>query len=220
MIIFGNGSMARVLYDYVKRPNITFCADDEFVKEDSFHGHPLVKFSTLLNNCNEILRGPCEVFLAIGYHHMNAARKERLAQLIRCGCRMQSYIDPSVKLRGSVLTGEAIIIYDNTVIHAGSRIEDNVFISSNVSIGHDCVIGAHSWINSGVALGGGVALGERCVLGMNCTIAQGVKLGEATFVGANTLVTQDTKPGTAIVSEHGVGMKMDSAKFLQLTRQP
>lgn len=226
MIIFGNGSMARVLYDYVRRPNIMFCADDEFVKGDRYCGRPLIKFSSLLENGTTE-----ETLLTLGYHRMNAVRKERLEQLIRCGCKMLSYIDPSVRLRGSACVNETnTIIYDNTVIHAGSIIADNAFISSNVSIGHDCVIGAHSWINSGVALGGGVVMGERCVLGMNCTIAQGVKLGEATFVGANTLVTKDTLPGSVIVSQPGelMGLNshpgetvyLDSTKFLQLVKLP
>lgn len=221
IIIFGCGSMARVLYSFLKQANIrvaAFVADDEFVHDKEFLGLPLIKCTNL-----HLFVSPTafDFMMAIGFHEMNAIRKERFDWLCGLGFRFAEFGHESVVKHDDVLVSSGMVIYDNVAIHAGSKIGLNVFISSNVSVGHDCDIDDHAWINSGVSLGGGVKVGARCVLSMNACVAQGVTLGEGTYVGAGTLVTKDTKPNSVIVSKNSFELiDTDSKRFLKLARQP
>jgi len=218
IIIFGNGSMSRVLTSFVGKENIVaYCADDEFINSDKFLGMPLIKFSQMIDYT--YTEGH-SILMALGYHNMNANRKDRFERLSDVGYKFGYYINDYVISHDDVLINDGVVIYDNVAIHTGSRIGKNVFISSNVSIGHDCDIGNHAWINSGVSLAGGVKVGERCVFGINSCVAQGVKLGEGTFIGANTLVTKDTKPNSVVISSRNEIVDIDSTRFLKLARQP
>jgi len=218
IFIYGTGSMARTLHQhlYYSRDIDAFITDDDIRDTPrSLRGVPIIDKKILF----ETYTDKHEIIMAFGYHNMNLNRMERFNQMQDEGVEFGSYIDRSARLNTPmIMTG--VVIYEGTVLHVGCVIGLNVFISSNVSIGHDCVIGDHVWINSGVALGGGVVIGDRCVLGMNATIAQGVELGEATFVGANTLVTKSTQPGAVIISREGEKINMDSLKFVKLVRQP
>jgi len=217
-IIFGTGSMARVMLSFVcsNHSISAFCADDEFVKPDvfKFMGLPLVPYSSIV----AVPVASYDVFMAVGYHQMNKVRAARYTELRELGYSVNGYVHHDFFLHNGVTLENACVIYDNVAIHPGSTVGQNVFISSNVSVGHDCKIGAHSWINSGVSLAGGVEIGNRCVLGVNSCVVQGVRLGEGTFVGANALVTEDTAPGSVVVAERGVRINMDSERFLKLTK--
>lgn len=217
LVIFGTGSMARVLYSFLRKEKkvSAFVADDEFVHGDTFMGLPLIPYSQFNQRADA-----CRVAMAIGYHEMNDVRSARFTALQRLGHTMKGYIHKELIHHNDVVLEKSCVIYDGVAIHPGSVVRQNAFISSNVSIGHDCEIGEHAWINSGVSLAGGVKVGARCVLGVNASVAQGVTLGAGTFVGANTLVTADTKEGAVVVAEAGKTIAMDSKRFTTLTRQP
>lgn len=217
LIIFGTGSMARVLYSFLRKEKkvSAFVADDSFVQGDTFMGLPLIPYSQFTQRADA-----CRVAMAIGYHGMNSVRAQRFNDLRALGHCMRGYVHHGLIHHNDVVLEKSCVIYDNVAIHAGSTVRQNAFISSCVSIGHDCEVGEHAWINSGVTLAGGVKVGARCVLGINSCVAQGVTLGEGTFVGANTLVTQDTEAGAVVIAKAGEVVAMDSARFTTLTRQP
>lgn len=217
LVIFGTGSMARVLYSFLRKEKTVsaFVADDEFVHGDTFMGLPLIPYSQFRMRAE-----PCRVALAIGYHGMNAVRAMRFETFQQLGHTMRGYVHKELMHHNDVILEKSCIVYDNVSIHVGSVVRQNAFISSCVSIGHDCEIGEHAWINSGVSLAGGVKVGARCVLGINASVAQGVTLGAGTFIGANTLVTTSTEPNSVIVSNCGEPINMDSIRFIKLTRNP
>ena len=223
LIIFGTGSMARVLHSFMRHQynTVAFCADDEFLADPSMHNftHDLPQIPRSALSWKYKPKNHC-MAIACGYHQMNRVRQARFEEFKNAGYEMVGYVNHLIAPHLGIALGTGVVIYDGVALHAGSAVRDNAFISSNVSIGHDCVIGDHAWINSGAVLGGGVWVGARCVLGMNCTIAQHVKLGEGTYVGANTLVTHDTLPNSVIVADHGQVIDMNSERFLKLTRQP
>ncbi len=215
LIIFGAGSMARVLMSFVGNWNVqAFCADDEFVDNDVFCGKPLVKLSDL-ERVYPPERGRT-IVMAIGYHEMNQTRMTRFGRFKMVGYKLGGYVHSSVAKHDNVYIDPSAIVYDSVALHSDVRVAANVFISSNVSVGHDCLIEAHAWLNSGVSLGGGVTVGHQCVLGMGATVAHGVKLGARTYVGANALVTRNTEPGAVIVQPAGSEIRTDSKRFLKL----
>lgn len=218
LIIYGAGSMGRVVYSFIgrRRSVFAFCADDGMVHNDMFMDKPLIKLSHLLSLGDANYR----ILMAIGYHGMNTTRAERFYTFADKGFHMAGYVHPSVVVHDRVHLAGSCIIYDGVAIHPGSTVLDNAFISSNVSIGHDCDIGAHAWINSGVSLAGGVRVGARCVLGINACVAQGVSLGAGTFVGAGAVVTEDTDKNAVVVSPRSELLRMSSDCFTALTGQP
>lgn len=217
LVIFGTGSMARVLYSFLrKEKKVTAFVDfDVHVHGDTFMGLPLIPYSQFKARADS-----CRVALAIGYHKMNADRANLFNELQIAGHALKGYVHKGLIHHNDVVLEKSCVIYDGVAIHAGSVVRQNAFISSNVGIGHDCEIGEHAWINSGVSLAGGVRVGARSVLGVNSCVAQGVTLGAGTFVGANTLVTHDTEDGAVVVAEAGKVITMDSKRFTTLTGQP
>jgi carbonic anhydrase/acetyltransferase-like protein (isoleucine patch superfamily) len=217
LIIFGTGSMARVMYSFIRKERAVrvFAA-------------PPAASKAVRSVCDIIVRPWADVHLqdthdvifAVGYHEMNKLRRDAFVDALKTWNVIGFIHRPSFVMHRHVNIDSTAVIYDNVAIHTGTFVRENAFISSNVSIGHDCDVGAHAWVNSGVTLAGGVKIGERCVFGIGACVAQGVTLGEGTFVGANTLVTQDTKAGAVVVSEAGKLLPIDSERFIKIVGQP
>src|SRR5690606_24951752 len=126
------------------------------------------------------------LIVAVGYLQMNALRRHKREEARAMGYTLASYVHPDVMRHDNTTIGEGCIILDHVSVHPGCRIEDGVFISSNVNIGHDCTVGEGSWINSGVAIAGGSRIGNDCFLGVNASVGHGVSIGERNYIAANT----------------------------------
>ncbi len=215
LVIFGAGSMARVLLSFLEHGSVAaFVVDDEF-QSGALRGLPVVRLS---DAPNFLAPDRYDFLMAIGYAGMNEGRRARFELMRDRGYGATSYVHDSVIEHDGAHVCSWAVIYDGVALHADAKVDLNAFISSNVSIGHDCQIGHSAWLNSGVSLGGGVKVGDGCVLGMNAVVAEGVTLGARTFVGANTLVTRDTMCDSVVVSEPGRRVAVDSRRFLQLTK--
>ncbi|MDJ1009739.1 MAG: UDP-3-O-(3-hydroxymyristoyl)glucosamine N-acyltransferase [Paracoccaceae bacterium] len=81
---------------------------------------------------------------------------------------------------------------DDTVIGAGTKI-DNL-----VMIGHNCRIGAHVVIVSQVGISGSVTVGDGVQLGGKVGIADHLTIGAGAKVAAGSGVTRDVAPGATV----------------------
>jgi UDP-3-O-[3-hydroxymyristoyl] glucosamine N-acyltransferase len=77
----------------------------------------------------------------------------------------------------------------DTVIGAGTKIDNLVQIGHNVSIGRNCIIVAQCGISGSVTLEDGVVLGGQVGL------ADNVRIGEGAMIGAKSGVMSDIAPG-------------------------
>lgn len=111
--------------------------------------------------------------------------------------------EKSVKIRqlGSVTIGDDVEIgscstidrgtLDNTMIHNGVKIDNQV------QIGHNCVIGEHSIICGCTGISGSVTIGRYCVMGGASGAVGHISIGDKVQVSAMSLVSESiTKPGT------------------------
>ena len=81
----------------------------------------------------------------------------------------------------------------DTVIGAGSIIDNLVQIGHNVKIGKGCVIVSQAGIS------GSTEIGDYVVLGGQAGVAGHLKIGTAVQVGAQSGVTKDLKPGEKVM---------------------
>jgi sugar O-acyltransferase (sialic acid O-acetyltransferase NeuD family) len=218
VIIYGNGSMARVLYSYLRHAaNVAgFAVDDAYIGkgEKAFCGLPIAPFSGI-----EKTYPPDQhrMIMAVGFLDMNTLRERKYKEAQSLGYSFTSYVHHSVVRHDGVTFEENCIVLDHVSIHPGCRIGRGTFISSNVNIGHDCDVGDFNWINSGVAVAGGGIVGARCFFGVNSSTAQELRIGKETFIGANTFVGKDTQDGEVYLSESGLRSKLDSRAFLKFS---
>lgn len=81
---------------------------------------------------------------------------------------------------------------DDTVIHAGSRIDNSCFISHNVKIGEDSLIVGET------IMFGSSSTGEQAFVSGNSTIRDGVRIGEKAFVGMGSVVVKSISDGSVV----------------------
>lgn len=216
IIIYGNGSMARVLYSYAK--NIfdvcVFTVDDCCIKQDSkaFCGIPLVPFSIVQEKFSP---KKYKMISSVGFLDMNELREKKYVEAKEKGYDFVSYVDKSVQIHDSVEIEENCVVLDFVSIHPGSKIKKGTFISGNVNIGHDCIIEPYNWINAGVSMAGGCNVGKGCFFGVNSCLANGVKIGERNFIAAGTVVNKDTQNDEVYISEPSQLFRLGSKKFLK-----
>lgn len=216
IIIYGNGSMARVLFSYAKDvfDICAFTVDDFCIKneEKTFCGLPLIPFSQIQD---EFSPKKYKMISFIGFIDMNELREKKYLEAKEKGYNFVSYIDKSVKLHDNVEIEENCVILDYVSIHPGSKIMRGTFISNNVSLGHDCIIKPFTWINAGVALAGGCSVGRGCFLGVSSSLANGVKLGERNFIAAGAVINKNTNDNEVYITEPSQVFRLNSKKFLQ-----
>ncbi len=215
LIIYGNGSIAKMLFRYVYDiyDVVAFCVDKVCILEPFLESKPVVDFNDV-----EKLFPPKDhlMLIAVGFVQMNRVRALKYKEAKDKGYSLISYIHPTAVFCSSVEFGENVIILEFVSLHSNVKIGNNTFISSNSNIGHDGIIRDNCWINAGVSLAGGVTILDRCFLGINSSVAEGVKVGQKTFVGANTFISQDTDIGDVYLPSESTKFRVKSDKFIKM----
>ena len=219
VVIYGNGSMARVLFSYARRSMAVcgFTVDDVCIADNSatFCGLPLVPFSVV----QEVFDPTAfKMIIAMGFIDMNDLRVSKYLEAKEKGYLFTRYIHDSVLIHDDVSIDENCVILDHVSIHPGCKIGPGTFITSNVTIGHDCIIGASNWINSGVSIAGACHIGPGCFFGVNSSVGHGVHVGARNFVAANTLLIKRTDDDEVYLSEPGQLFRLKSKAFLNFSR--
>jgi sugar O-acyltransferase (sialic acid O-acetyltransferase NeuD family) len=218
VVIYGNGSIARLLYSYARRSMriVGFTVDDTCIADGvkSFADLPLVPFSRVQDQFDPRSH---RMLIAVGFLEMNALRVRKYLEAKAKGYQFASYVHESVMRHDDVTIGDNCIILDHVSIHPGCQVGNGVFISSNVNIGHDCVLGDFNWINSGVAVAGNTRIGAECFFGVNASIGNGLQIGARNFVASNTLINKSTEDDQVYVSEAGQLFQLKSKAFLRFS---
>lgn len=92
-------------------------------------------------------------------------------------------IEDGVNIHNNVCIDRAVT--GNTIIGAGTKIDNLVHVAHGVKIGKHCLIVA------GVVFGGRCDIGDYCFIGMNACIRQHVKIGKNCVIGMGAVVTKD-----------------------------
>jgi sugar O-acyltransferase (sialic acid O-acetyltransferase NeuD family) len=216
LIIYGNGHMAKMLYQFVKLnfDVAAFTVDQSCISDTTICDLPLIPFEEIEQYFSSDTH--C-MLIAVGYVEMNGVRERKYQEAKLKGYSFINYFHPSVVMHDCLEVGENNIILDHASIHPYTKLGNGNFISSNTNIGHGCIIGNNNWINAGVGIGGETTLGNRVFLGINVSVGHGLVINDTTFVGANTQINRTTDEGDVYLSESGEKHRMKSQSFLKFS---
>ncbi|MBK2054447.1 PglD-related sugar-binding protein [Francisella noatunensis] len=216
VVIYGNGKIAKVVYQFVKKKFevVAFTVERKYKNSDAIEGVPLIEFEDIQNQCD-----PKEhkMLIAVGYVQMNNIRERKYQEAKKKGFSFINYIHPSVEIHENIEMGENNIVLDHVTIQPYVKIGSSNFVWSNAVIAHGSVIDDTNWITSGVVVSGDAIIKSKCFLGVNATIGNNTVIESESFVGANTLVTKNTAPKDVFISREGEKFRLDSQRFLQFT---
>jgi sugar O-acyltransferase (sialic acid O-acetyltransferase NeuD family) len=193
LVIFGTGELALLAHYYFtqdsRREVAGFTVDQTHLKSNSFSGLPLVPFDRLHDTFPPV---GFDLFVAIGYTNLNAARAEKCAEAKARGYRLVSYISTRASTWPDLVVGENCFIMEGNVIQPFVRIGNNVIIACGSLISHHVEIGDNCFIASEVTVSGGVKIEPNCFIGVNATIREHVTIGHGCIIGAGALILRDT----------------------------
>ncbi|WP_114327641.1 acetyltransferase [Candidatus Colwellia aromaticivorans] len=217
VIIFGTSSFAKQMHYCFNLTSeyeiVGFALDAKYITTDSFCGLPIYSTSELL----KIIKAKkIKCFLSLGYKDMRA-RAIKYDQLKCEGVSFVSYISPYAACQiETVNIGENSIILANTTVEPFTKIGNNVFIWSGVTICHDVIVNDHNFIAAGTVIGGQTIIDENCFLGFHCTIGNNIFLAKETLVSANSFVQGDTEAHGFYAGAPAVKKSMHKASGIQI----
>jgi|SRR6185437_3566699 len=219
LVIFGTGKIAEVIYYYAKEECsynvVAFAVDEKYKTENTFLGLPVLSFNDI-----EKTYPPAsyDMFIAVGYHDINAFRETKCKEAIIKGYKLVSVISPNTNLPKNVTIGNNCFIMPPSIIHPCVTIGNNVFIWNGSVVGHHSHIKDNCWLTSGCNISGNVTLGENTFIAINATVGHSVSVGKECFIGANALVIKNTTDGQVFIAESTKPIKVNSTQFLKFSK--
>lgn len=214
-IIYGNGKIAKIIYQFLKKEYTICCftVDTEQIKDKKIEDLQVIPFDMI-----EKLFPPesHNMIIAVGYLEMNQIRRLKFNEVKDKGYKLINYIHPSVHIHENINIGEGNVLLDHVTINPEVIIGNNNFIWSNAVIAHGCEISNHCWIASGVTVAGESKVGNGCFIGINSAIGNNINLGNETFVGANSLITKNTEEYSVYINQDTNKVKINSRRFLNI----
>ncbi len=207
LIIFGNGSVAEVLYYYLQRDTdfsiAGFTVDRQVIQADTLLDLPLVPFDEVQE---KFPPGEFKMMVAVGYVRVNQLRAERYYQAKEMGYQMASYTSPHASVWSGFEVGENCRIGDQCIISPFSKIGDNVWISAGSIIGHHAVIEDHCYFSTRVSMAGFVHVEPYTYIGTGAVIRNNITIARSCIIGAGAVILGDTQ-------EKGVYMAPNAEKL-------
>lgn len=221
LIIFGLGKIADVAYHHFVRDAeyqvVAFTCDAKWLPDEGrvYAGLPVIPFEEIHNKYPP---ASVSMFVAIGYHELNAVRAQKCQEAKAKGYSLISYVSPHADYGSWLDIGENCLILDGVGIQPGVKIGNNVSIWNNTLIGHHSTILDHCWIAAGATIGGVMTLGERCFVGLNATIGGELTIGAESFIGASALIVKSAPDRSVFIERGTEKFRLESHDFLRMTR--
>jgi len=218
LLIFGTGKIAEVIYYYATEECgykvAAFTIDEQYRTGNTFLGLPVIPFHEI-----EKLYPPVEydMFVALGYHDINALRENKCKEAIARGYHLASIVSPNTHVPKNVTIGHNVFIMPPSIIHPCVKIGNNVFVWSGSVVGHHSHIKDNCWLTSGCNVSGNVVMGENTFVAINATIGHSVIMGRDCFVGANALIIKNAQDGQVFIAESTKPLKVNSKQFLKFS---
>nr|WP_316639091.1 acetyltransferase [uncultured Roseateles sp.] len=198
IVILGTGELAQLAHFYFTRDAgrevAGFTVDAKYAGAPDYLGLPLVDYETLES------RFPpdrYELFVAIGYTQLNAARAQRCAEARARGYRLASYVSTRASVWPDLVIGDNCLIMEANVIQPFARLGDGVIMFCSSVVSHHVEIDDYCFIGSEATLCGGVRIGARSFIGANSTIREHLRVGSDCIVGAGSLILKDAADGSS-----------------------
>lgn len=98
------------------------------------------------------------MFVAVGYHELNALRARKHAEAKAKGYTLISHVCLRAHVGDWLEMGDNCLALDHVGVEPGARLGANAALWSGVVVGHHAVIGDHCWLAANATIGGGGAL--------------------------------------------------------------
>lgn len=217
-VIFGIGKIGEVVHDLMKHEAgidvAAWTVDRQYATSQEKEGLPLIPFDELASKCPPATH---DLFIAIGYHDMNAVRSRTMEAARTMGYAMPAFIHPASGLPYGTPVGENAFIMRDVHIHPRARIGADVFVWSGAIIGHHTTVHDHCWITSGANIAGACTIGDHSFLAINSTIGNGVRIGRRSFIGANALVVKDLPDEQVVIAAPDKPLRLNTDQFLRMS---
>jgi len=102
--------------------------------------------------------------------------------------------------------------FDNTIIGAGTKIDNLVQIAHNVVIGRCCLIAGQ------VGISGSCRLGDGVVIGGQSGLVDNIEVGSGTLIGGKSGVTHNLKAGSVVLGNPALERK-EALRALTLSKK-
>ena len=219
IVIFGAGKIADVAHGYFTRddprPIVAFTCDRGHGAGRQFKGLPWVPFDELEQHYPP---HRFELFVAVGYHELNALRAQRCEQARRRGYQLATYMSTSAWVPAGFKHGDNCMILDQVTVQPGASIGRNVALWTGTVVGHHSRVEDDCWLAAGATIGGGSTIGQACFVGLNATIGHEVRVGKRCVLGARTLVNKDIDDERVVADSDSNILRLDSGRFLQISK--
>jgi UDP-3-O-[3-hydroxymyristoyl] glucosamine N-acyltransferase len=120
---------------------------------------------------------------------------------------------------GRVIIGVNVEIGANCTIARGTIkdtvIGENVKMDDQVHIAHNCSIGSNTILTAQAEVSGSVEIGENCWIGPNASIINGIRIGAGSKVGIGSVVTEDLDRKRTVMCLNAIPLK----KLIKIKRQ-
>ena len=104
--------------------------------------------------------------------------------------------------------------FGNTIIGAGTKIDNLVQVGHGVKVGRCCLLCGH------VGIGGSTVLGDGVVFGGQAGIADNLNIGAGAMVAAHSGLMNDLEPGDKVVGAPARYVKTFFKEYTALTKLP
>jgi len=188
--IFGANSLSKLLIEFVREDGgevDNVVVDDEYWTGPSFHGVPLLKYSTV--------RGTMRFLSAIGYRNMRA-RRQVFERLVRDGHEPVSFVSLRAMVSRSAALGPGNIIMPGVVIEPLAGVGPGNLFWSQSLVCHEVVVGSHNYVSANCVLGGQSRVGDLCFMGNGSTTIDGVVLADETQILPGSVIFENTAAHT------------------------
>jgi sugar O-acyltransferase (sialic acid O-acetyltransferase NeuD family) len=212
VVVFGASQFAELVHFYFTRdaaiPVVAFTVDEQFVKEPSFLGAPIVAFGEV-----EKVFPPdrYSMFIALGPHQANRLRAERYDAARDKGYELASYVSSKASVWPELVHGPNALITETSCVMPFVELGANVILFG-ARIGHHSIIEDHCMI-SGASLAGGVVVGERSFIGINASIKEKVRIGRRNVIGSGAVILLSTADDAVHAVHHTRASRVSSGRL-------
>lgn len=218
IVLFGTGKIAEVVHHFMVHEAgmqvVAFTVDAAYIGDGRKEGLPVVDFASVEK---QFKPGEHDLFIALGYHEMNALRARKIAEAKAKGYTLPAFIHAQSGLPKGTPVGENCFIMRDVHIHPKVSIGNDVFVWSGAIIGHHSTLGNHLWITSGANIAGACTIGDHCFFAINSTVGHGVSIGRRCFIGANALVTKDMADEQVVIAQADKPIRLSTDQFLRMS---
>ena len=128
-------------------------------------------------------------------------REKMWAEIERLGLACPVLVHPSAVVAVTAQLLPGCVLGPNVTISFSARLEKNVYVSFNASVGHHSSIGPHGVISPGARIGGEVTCGPHFFIGLSGVIVPRIKIGSRVSVSAGALVASDLGDNSRVIEQ-------------------